>query len=208
MGVIPAGTQGVDVQIRYLVANQMCYNNFRYYCLDATADFSGVLSEVLTDWIDECLGLIRNLTTTDTQFLEARIQGRGGGLTNQSAIQNLVLSGTFVGQTMPPHDTLSFRVFPDLDNQLPGGSSPLRPGRISISGIPEAAQSNGLFTTDLGTEITAFEDGIVTFDTNATGAVETFRLRVLPDPTAVNPRQADVLDVDVRRIGTQLTRKR
>lgn len=208
MPVIPAGTQGVDIQVVYLVSGQLCYNNFRYYCEDSSANFAGVLPAVLSDWVDGQLGLLRNLTTDEVSFLEARLTGRGSLIFGQGATQVLNLDGTVEDHTMPPHDTLSFRVYPDLANQLPEFSDPLKPGRIPVSGFPESFQDDGIVSIAGATAISAFAVGIIDFSTSATGVSEDFRLRVIPDVGGVNPRQAAALSVAFNRIGTQLTRKR
>lgn len=186
---------------------QLCYTNLEFQTISETpSSFAPTAQEWLDAWWAENEVLL--LACLSEDFTVERLEGRLiYGDTLVSSYGTLILGdpGAVADQALPVFVTASFIKWADPFDQEGAAPTDIKRGRLSLSGIPEAFQDNGVAIPAAVTTLQNLANNLLTL----TIGDQAYEMRIfrLPDGPGPALKNARVQTVQFSRIGTQNTRK-
>lgn len=196
------------IQVRGIQGGENCYTNLKYMSEDLIA-LSDV-DELVVEFVTTVIGSWMSFVSDSFEFLSAK-----GTLYIPSAslprehTEIIAASGAVAGDVMPPNVTARLIKVPDNATIEPPTAEEFEQGRVSFSGIPEAAQSNGLLTATAMSNLTSIANDLLEWSVNPGTGIQTWRMgmwRNTPTPGNEHVYLADLYPAQF--LGTQNTRKR
>lgn len=198
----------VQFQWKYLSQGELWYVNGWYY----PDPFPAAVD------LDAAHTSINNIATNTLPFLcdtttliSVTTTLRGTPNSGRTKTTHRNTPGLVTGsEELPVWVTASFKKWPDNDTIEPTGQPEFRPGRFSFSGIPETAQEDGQVEAVYAATTATFCNSVTeiilpTLDVIRLSLVRDPDPEHLPEP--IEFARAFVMEVELSRIGSQLTRK-
>lgn len=207
-----AGNQTAIVQIKSLVAGQLCYNTLEYGTEEVgqyttPAFFSAA-------WIAANLFELANVMSDQATVLSISTSTTSptGVPPYAPHIQTVNQVGNVVSQVLPPYS--SYRVYKQPDNSAFEGSfgSTFRVGMVRFPGVPESYQQSGLLVPPGTAEIDALAASLLDVDAALAEGVGNVAFRMIMVRREVgNPANFGLVPVMALSasniLGTQNSRK-
>lgn len=195
---------GFDLQVRSRVQNKDCYLNLVYYPWNNQTALD--LEECIDAFQAQVVPSLLDTMSTTAQIISLKGTLRGTPFSGRTFTKAVSLSGTLTGDCLPAWVTASYRKWPDDASQIPANEPLFKPGRMSISGIPESAQVDGVPTASYKALVATFCVEVLSL--SILSIADTITLTM---DREVNSKygfsRVKVGDVDLQRIGSQMTRK-
>lgn len=204
------GKQFFEVQVKSIQNGELCYWNSRWVTSLDSANIT--TATFAAEFEDKVLSLVRPFTSIWHTYLSLRVTG---GPNLPIHVRNLVdYNGLEPGNVLPVWNTFYFIEYTMLDTQFPLGEKPIERGRVSLSGVPEATQQNGVIESPAAVAfLGAFATRLETFTTaggvEAYGYIRRFANTLTVNGVKVNNPVTDVFIGSCAYVGlgTQNTRK-
>lgn len=198
----------VQFQWKYLSQGELWYVNGWYY----PDPFPAAID------LDDAHTGVNNLATMSLSFLcdtttlvsvTTTLRGTPNSGRTKTSHRNTpgLVTGT---EELPVWVTASFKKWPQEDSIEPAGQPAFRPGRFSFSGIPETAQEDGQVEAIYQATTDTFCSNVLEI---ITPTMQVLKLSLVRDPDPdhlpepIEFARAFVAEVELSRIGSQLTRK-
>lgn len=195
---------GIDLQIRTLVQNEFCYTNLVYYPWNNPTALD--LDEFLDAWDTQVMSYLLDTLSESAEVISIKGTLRGTPYSGRTMTKFINQNGTLTGDCLPAWVTASYRKWPDDASQIPANEPLFKPGRMSISGIPESAQVNGIPTASYTALVASFCVEVINISLLSIADTVTLTMdREVGSKYGFS--RVKVGDVDLQRIGSQLTRK-
>lgn len=196
---------GVDVRFVSVQQNELCYLNLSYYPVSPPEAIS--LSGFIADFeLQGVIEAILAITSVQMRYLTVQYTLRGTPNSGDTQTKTIDQVGDIAGDVLPVYNTLVLRKNPNNDDRVPLSSNPFKPGRVILSGVPEALQNNGVLNPSYAAAVAT----LCTVIESTSGTVSV-PCRLIMDREPGSPlgfARCTVESVTFQRFGTQLTRKK
>lgn len=203
----------LHVRLKGIQGTEFCYNNLWYFHPDNLTALTGAAAAAAV--YDQIVTPMLVRLHQDFTMLEITVRANNYTSVIVPEYTRVVneVGGYTVGQVLPPNVTVALMKVPDNSTVDPVDGREFGIGRMSISGIPEDYQNNGILENTAYGDFSGFALGLLSIDILVGGVNQEFvlgmqgeRVPGVPGPgndkvqvTQMYPRQY---------VGTQNTRKR
>ena len=198
--------QYIFFTVKLLQAAELCYFNLWYFPPDAS-EVPVDPMQFIADWEAAAEATLRDILSNQVSIIEYVADLRGNNAFGASARKPVSWTGNVLGNVLPPWTAWSFYKIPDNPNRVPAGAKEFSQGRVSVPGVAESQQNNGVAEAAFIPTLELFAEAIQLIPGTAPNPSMQMMMRRGPNDVTGFADKVPVLDVSYNRIGTQITRK-